>query len=77
MSAIRCGFSSRQLSRDIGVTVKISYRKQTRSILSEGNDIKFVGKVEVDETYIGGKAHGNRGRSSENKSVVLLCRAKK
>ena len=73
MSVTRCGISSRQLSRDIGVTVKTGYRmwKQIRSILSEGNDIKFVGKVEVDETYIGGKKQGKRGRGSENKTVVL------
>lgn len=73
MSVTRCGISSRQLSRDLGVTVKTGYRmwKQIRTILAEGNDIKFVGKVEVDETYIGGKNKGKRGRGSENKTVVL------
>jgi transposase-like protein len=73
MSVTRCGISSRQLSRDLGVGVKTGYRmwKQIRSVLTEGNDIKFVGKVEVDETYIGGKKQGKRGRGSENKSVVL------
>jgi transposase-like protein len=73
MAVTRCGISSRQLSRDLGVTVKTGYRmwKQIRSILSDGNDIKFVGKVEVDETYIGGKKQGKRGRGSENKTVVL------
>jgi transposase len=30
-----------------------------------------VGKVEVDETYIGGKKQGKRGRGSENKTAVL------
>ena len=64
MAVTRCGVSSRQLSRDFGVTVKTGYRmwKQIRSILSEGNAIKFVGKVEVDETYIGGKEQGKRGQ---------------
>ena len=73
MAVTRCGISSRQLSRDLGVTVKTGYRmwKQIRSILKEGDEIKFAGKVEVDETYIGGKAHGKRGRGSENKTVVL------
>ena len=73
MSVTRCGISSRQLSRDLGVTVKTGYRmwREIRSVLNEGNDIKFVGKVEVDETYIGGKSHGKRGRGSENKTVVL------
>ncbi len=73
MAATRCGISSRQMSRDLGVTIKTGYRmwKQIRSILSDGKEIKFVGKVEIDETYIGGKGHGKRGRGSENKSVVL------
>jgi transposase len=73
MAATRCGISSRQLSRDLGVTVKTGYRmwKQIRSILSDGHEIKFLGKVEIDETYIGGKKQGKRGRGSENKSVVL------
>ena len=73
MSVTRCGISSRQLSRDLGVTVKTGYRmwKQIRSILVDGNPIKFMGTVEVDETYIGGKKQGKRGRGSENKSVVL------
>jgi transposase len=73
MSVTRCGISSRQLSRDLGVTGKTGYRmwREIRSILNEGNDIKFVGKVEVDETYIGGKSKGKRGRGSENKTVVL------
>ncbi len=73
MSVTRCGISSRQLSRDIGVTVKTGWRMWTviRKTLSEGDGIKFVGQVEVDETYIGGKRHGKRGRGSENKTVVL------
>lgn len=73
MSATRCGMSSRNLSRDLGVTIKTGYRmwKQIRTILSEGDGIKFAGQVEVDETYIGGKSHGKRGRGSENKIVVL------
>jgi len=72
MSVTRCGISSRQLSRDLGVTVKTGYRmwKQIRKIFAEGND-KFAGHVEVDETYIGGKAKGKRGRGAANKTVVL------
>jgi transposase len=73
MSVTRCGISSRQLSRDLGVTIKTGYRmwRQIRSTLSEGEDIKFVGQVEVDETYIGGKHPGKRGRGAEGKTVVL------
>lgn len=68
MAVTRCGISSRQLSRDLGVGVKTGYRiwKQIRSFLADGNPIKFVGKVEVDETYIGGKKQA-RGGGSKNK----------
>jgi len=45
--------------------------KQIRSVLSDGNGDMLSGKVEVDETYIGGKTHGKRGRGSENKTVVF------
>ena len=31
----------------------------------------FLGNVETDETYIGGKHHGKRGRGSENKTIVF------
>jgi len=73
MAVTRCGISSRQLSRDLGVTVKTGYRmwKQIRSVLAEGSDSKFSGKVEIDETYVGGKKRGKRGRGSENKTVVF------
>ena len=73
MAVTRCGISSRQLSRDLGVTTKTGYRMwyQIRSVLTDGKELKFVGKVEVDETYIGGKKQGKRGRGSENKAVVL------
>ncbi len=34
---------------------------------------KLVGKVEVDETFIGGKKEGKRGRGSENKTLVVIA----
>lgn len=73
MAVTRCGISSRQLTRDLGVTVKTGWRMWTeiRKALSQGNAIKFLGQVEVDETYIGGRKQGKRGRGSENKTVVL------
>ena len=44
--------------------------KQIRSMLAE-NDRTLSGKVEADETYVGGKMKGGkRGRGSENKTIV-------
>ncbi len=34
---------------------------------------KLIGKVEVDETFVGGKKEGKRGRGSENKSIVVIA----
>ncbi len=34
---------------------------------------KLSGKVEVDETFIGGKKEGKRGRGSENKTLVVIA----
>lgn len=72
MASTRCGISAKQLERELGVTYKTAWRmfKQIRSMLAE-NDTQLSGKVEVDETYVGGKMKGGkRGRGSENKTIV-------
>ena len=72
MAVTRCGISSRQLSRDIGVTVKTGWRMfhQIRKVLTN-DGAALHGDVEVDETYIGGKRHGKRGRGAEGKTIVM------
>lgn len=73
MAVTRCGISSRQLSRDLGVGVKTGYRiwHQVRQILVEG-DMALSGTVEVDETYIGGHhVGGKRGRGDPRKTAVF------
>ncbi len=72
MASTRCGISAKQLQRELGVTYKTAWRmfKQVRSMLAE--DVVLEGSsVEVDETYIGGKRHGKRGRGAEGKTPVL------
>jgi transposase-like protein len=72
MSSTRCGISAKQIEREIGVTYKTAWRmfKQIRTLLNE-NSSKFMGEVEVDETYIGGTRQGKRGRGAEGKSKVV------
>lgn len=75
MASTRCGISAKQLERELGVTYKTAWRmfKQIRSMLAE-DDAQLSGKVEVDETYVGGrKKGGKRGRGSENKTIVAGC----
>lgn len=72
MSSTRCGISAKQIERETGVTYKTAWRmfKQIRSLLEE-KPATLSGEVEMDETYIGGKRHGKRGRGAEGKSVVV------
>ena len=72
MSSTRCGISAKQIERETGVTYKTAWRMfhQIRSLLQEDNE-PTSGEFEVDETYIGGKSHGKRGRGAEGKSTVL------
>ncbi|HVB87216.1 MAG TPA: IS1595 family transposase [Candidatus Dormibacteraeota bacterium] len=76
MGSTRCGISAKQIQRETGVTYKTAWRifKQVRSLLSDG-DLQLEGPtVEVDETYIGGRRKGFRGRpagTDEQKTPVV------
>lgn len=71
MATTRCGISAKQIQRETGVTYKTAWRmfKQIRTLLNE--DTGFMsGVIEVDETYIGGKRKGKRGRGASGKTIV-------
>jgi len=72
MSSTRCGTSAKQIERETGVTYKTAWRMfhQIRSLLQEDTPT-LTGEVEVDETYIGARKHGKRGRGAEGKSTVF------
>jgi len=72
MSKTRCGISAKQLQRELGVTYKTAWRifHKIREMLYQKPQ-KKNGTVEVDETYVGGKRRGKRGRGSENKTAVF------
>lgn len=57
MAQTRGGISAKQLERELGVTYKTAWRmfNLIRQQLDENLD-PFAGPVEVDETYVGGKA---------------------
>jgi transposase len=64
MGSTRCGISAKQIQRETGVTYKTAWRmfNRIRSLLAEG-DLQLEGPtVEIDETYVGGKRKGTRGR---------------
>jgi len=72
MGSTRCGISAKQIQRELGVTYKTAWRifKQVRLMLDE-DVMSLLGEVEVDETYIGGRRRGKRGRGAEGKSIVM------
>lgn len=72
MATTRTGVSAKWLQRQTGVTYKTAWRmfREIRSMLDEGEPGPLRGLVEVDETYIGGKKHG-QGRGAVGKAVVV------
>ena len=70
------GVSANQLKRDLAIgSYKTAWYMAHRIRLAMQEDPrfcqKFSGVVEVDETYIGGKQKGIRGRGSANKIPVV------
>jgi transposase-like protein len=76
MVAQKNGVSASGLQRVLGLG---SYRtawtwlhKFRRLMVFPGRD-RLSGKVEVDETLVGGKKSGKRGRGAEGKSLVVIA----
>ena len=70
----RHGVSGKELERQLGVTYKCAYRmgQQIRKHMATVDGEKQLsGIVEIDETMIGGKRPGPRGRGAEGKTVVF------
>jgi hypothetical protein len=63
------GVSSYELARDLGVTQKTAWfmLHRIRLAMQDGSIDKFSGRVEPDETFIGGKARNMHA----NKIVVV------
>ena len=72
MASTRTGISAKQLERELGVTYKTAWRmfKEIRKLMNEATGPLF-GSVEVDETYVGGKRQGKRGRGAAGKTIVV------
>ena len=70
------GMSACQIQRTVGMTYKTAWYlcHRIRAAMVEANKPKLTGTVEMDETYIGGRAHGKRGRGAANKEIVIGIR---
>ena len=76
-TSTRHGVSAKELQRQLGVTYKCAHRMATKirehMAAVDGEDM-LGGEgevVQIDETYVGGKAKGKRGRGAANKTAVL------
>lgn len=72
MSQSRNGVSAMELHRSLDVTYKCAYRigQQIRKLMKD-NAFTLFGEVEADETAVGGKRRGKRGRGAEGKTIVF------
>ncbi len=73
----RKGISAKQIQRDLQVTYKTAWylmHRIRKSMQCDPIISKFQGIIEVDETYLGGKARGKRGRGAANKAIVFGIR---
>jgi transposase len=74
MGSTRCGISAKQVQRETGVTYKTAWRmfKQIRSLLSE-EDLQLEGdRVEMDETYYGGRVR-SQGSGIQKRNKVRVA----
>ncbi len=79
MTATRNGVSGKELQRQLGVTYKCAWRigHQLRDLMAAGAKAQhpgpLSGHVEMDETFVGGKLKGRRGKGAylKNKTIVL------
>lgn len=70
------GASAMTLQRVLGLgsyqTAWTWLHKLRRAMVRPGRD-RLAGRVEVDETYVGGEEEGAYGRGAENKALVLIA----
>jgi len=76
MMAQKTGLSARNLCDTYGFgsyQTAWGWLQKFRSVMIRNGRERLVGRVEVDETYVGGKKAGTRGRGAEGKTLVLVA----
>ena len=75
----RHGVSGKELERNLGVTYKCAWRmaRQIRDLMAKADvqPLMLAGHVEIDESYVGGKARGKgMGPTAGGKTIVMAIK---
>jgi transposase-like protein len=76
MMAQKTGLSAKNLSDTYGFgsyQTAWAWLRKLRSVMIRPGRELLAGRVEVDETYVGGQKKGTRGRGAEGKTLVLVA----
>ena len=75
MSTNSKGFSSTELSRKLGLRQKTCwlFRLKVMHAMKSSGKYKIEGKVEVDETVVGGQEDGVAGRKNNKKKILVFA----
>lgn len=76
MMAQKTGLSAKNLCDTYGFgsyQTAWGWLQKLRSVMIRESRERLAGRVEVDETYIGGQKEGARGRGAEGKTLVLVA----
>lgn len=76
MMAQKTGLSARNLCDTYGFgsyQTAWGWLQKLRSVMIRIGRERLVGRVEVDEAYVGGQKEGTRGRGAEGKTLVLVA----
>lgn len=80
VALFKIGISSHALARELIVSQRIAWtmlRRLRAVVRTDGLLRKLRGQVEVDETYVGGRHKGKRGRGAAHKTIVLGLRTRR
>lgn len=76
MMAQKTGLSAKNLCETYGFgsyQTAWGWLRKLRSVMIRGGRERLTGRVEVDESYVGGQKEGTRGRGAEGKTLVLVA----
>jgi transposase len=74
MTSTRHGVAAKELERQIGCTYKTAWRMahELRKLMAKADDHgPMKGIIEADESYLGGKRPGKRGRGASGKTAIF------